>query len=133
MFVNEPDVGAAVDYVAHNPQTRSQLCVPVYVEGRVIGIVNLESPALHAYDAWIDIAQATAAHIGLAVANARLALATVIQEQARETLRRAHGLKRGLLTLPWVGERWVHRGSGGHWPASDSIASAISASGLWKP
>ena len=104
-FVNEPDVGAAVDYVAHHPETRSQLCVPVYVEGRVIGIVNLESPALHAYDAWIDIAQATAAHIGLAVANARLALATLIQEQAKELLRRTHDLKRYRESLDDVAKR----------------------------
>ena len=40
---------------------------------------------------------------------------------------------RGLLTFPWVGEGRIHRGSGGQSPASESIASAISAPGLWKP
>ena len=39
----------------------------------------------------------------------------------------------GLLTFPWVGEGRIHRGSGGQSPASESIASAISAPGLWKP
>jgi hypothetical protein len=39
----------------------------------------------------------------------------------------------GLLTFPWVGERLVHRGNGGQSPASDSIASAISAPAEWKP
>jgi hypothetical protein len=39
----------------------------------------------------------------------------------------------GLLTFPWVGERLFHRGNGGQSPASDSIASAISAPALWKP
>jgi len=36
----------------------------------------------------------------------------------------------GLLLFPWVGERCVQRGSGGHRPLSESIARAISASGL---
>jgi hypothetical protein len=39
----------------------------------------------------------------------------------------------GLLTFPWVGERPIQRGSDGQSPASDSIARAISAPGLWKP
>ena len=39
-------------------------------------------------------------------------------------------LFRGLLTFPWVGEWWVHRGSGGQRSASESIARAIRASGL---
>ena len=38
--------------------------------------------------------------------------------------------KEGLLTFPWVGERLVHRGSGGQSPASESIASAMRAPGL---
>jgi hypothetical protein len=41
--------------------------------------------------------------------------------------------KRGLLTFPWVAECRFQRGSGGQSLASESIASAISAAGLWKP
>ena len=36
----------------------------------------------------------------------------------------------GLLTFPWVGERPIHRGSGGRSPVSESIARAISAPAL---
>ncbi len=39
-------------------------------------------------------------------------------------------LNAGLLTFPWVGERSLHRGSDGQRSASESIARAISASGL---
>jgi hypothetical protein len=34
------------------------------------------------------------------------------------------------LTFPWIGERSLHRGSGGHKPLGERIASAIRASGL---
>jgi hypothetical protein len=37
--------------------------------------------------------------------------------------RRTDDTKSGLLTFPWVGERRVHRGSGGRSPASASIAT----------
>jgi GAF domain-containing protein len=91
---NVPDVAKleGKDYRRHRPNTKSELCVPVYVEDRVVGVMNLESPVAHAYDAHVDIAQATAEHVGLAIANARLALASVLQEHAIEVIRRAHHL-----------------------------------------
>jgi hypothetical protein len=92
---NIPDVSVTAvkqDYVAHRPNTKSELSVPVFVEDRIIGVVNLESPTEHAYDAHVDIAQAFAEHIGLPVANARLALSTLLQQHAIEVLRRAHEL-----------------------------------------
>jgi GAF domain-containing protein len=80
----------SADYSEHRRDTRSELAVPVYVEDRVVGVVNLESPVEHAFDAHVEIAQAAAEHIGLAIANARLALSVRLQERATETLRHAH-------------------------------------------
>jgi GAF domain-containing protein len=88
---NVPKVNRkSVDYSEHRRDTRSELSVPVYVEDRVVGVVNLESPVEHAFDAHVEVAQAAAEHIGLAIANARLALSVRLQELATETLRQAH-------------------------------------------
>ncbi len=40
-----PDVTALENYIEINPETRSELCVPMLVEGRVIGMINAESKA----------------------------------------------------------------------------------------
>jgi hypothetical protein len=77
-------------YSEHRKGTRSELSVPVNVEDRVVGVVNLESPVEHAFDAHVELAQAAAEHIGLVIANARLALSTAVQERATEVLRVAH-------------------------------------------
>jgi len=80
------------NFSEHRKNTKSELAVPVYVEDRVVGVVNLESPVKHAFDAHVELAQAAAEHIGLAIANARLALAAVVQELATDVLREAHDI-----------------------------------------
>lgn len=77
-------------YSSHRDSTRSELAVPVFVEDRVVGVVNLESPVEHAFDGHVEIAQAAAEHIGLAIANARLSLSGLVQERATDVLREAH-------------------------------------------
>ncbi len=49
---------------------------------------------------------------------------------SRGACSRPTRLYSGLLPFPWVGERSLHRGSGGHRPLSESMARAIRASGL---
>ena len=91
---NEEEAGEDGDaeYVRHHPNSASELCVPVFVEDRVVGIVNLESPVVRAYDAQIDVAQALAEHVGAAIANARLVLSGVLQVEASDVLRKGHEL-----------------------------------------
>jgi GAF domain-containing protein len=86
------DEAEEVEYVRHHPDAASELCVPVFVEDRVVGVVNLESPVVRAYDAQIDIAQALAEHVGAAIANARLVLSGVLQVEASDVLRKGHDL-----------------------------------------
>ncbi len=45
-----PDVREVEDYLAVRPETRSQLTVPIRWRGEVIGVLNLESSSLNAYD-----------------------------------------------------------------------------------
>jgi PAS domain S-box-containing protein len=47
--VNAPDVHAHEHYVMALPETRSELVVPLKAEGKVIGVLNLESPQLNAF------------------------------------------------------------------------------------
>jgi hypothetical protein len=79
-------------YLESRKETLSELCVPVLVEGRVIGVVNLESADRNAYDALVTTAQAFAAHVGLAIADARIAISSVLHDYAIEIVRRGHEL-----------------------------------------
>lgn len=79
-------------YLERREDTLSELCVPVLVEGRVIGVVNLESADRNAYDALVTTAQAFAAHVGLAIADARIAISSVLHDYAIEIVRRGHEL-----------------------------------------
>ncbi len=44
-----PDVRRAPDYVVMNPDTLSELCVPLKVGDRVLGVINLESDQLNSF------------------------------------------------------------------------------------
>jgi hypothetical protein len=79
-------------YLEQREETLSELCVPVSVEGRVIGVVNLESDSHSAYDAQVTTVQAFAAHVGLAIADARIAIASILHDYAIEVVRRGHEL-----------------------------------------
>jgi GAF domain-containing protein len=53
--------------------TRSELCLPIKVEGRVIGVLDVQSAQPFAYDqSDVDILQALANQAGVAIENARL-------------------------------------------------------------
>lgn len=85
-----PVVASAKGYLSRRPETVAELAVPVFAEGRVIGVVNLESADRNAYDAQVATAQAFAAHVGLAIADARIAIAGVLHDYATEIVRRGH-------------------------------------------
>jgi len=40
--INVPDVRKDQRYLAMNPETRSELIVPLFYKGRVIGVLDLE-------------------------------------------------------------------------------------------
>jgi hypothetical protein len=85
-----PVVSDEETYLGRRQETLSELCVPVLVEGRVIGVVNLESGSRNAYEALVTTAQAFAAHVGLAIADARIAIASVLHDYATRIVRRGH-------------------------------------------
>ena len=45
------DVSKEPDYfTVYSPETKSELCVPLKIEGRLVGVVNVERERLHAFD-----------------------------------------------------------------------------------
>ena len=72
-------------YVASDPQTRSELCVPLKTGAHVIGVVNVESKEVNAYSEVDERLLSTFAHqLATAIENARL---------FAETRRRAEELE----------------------------------------
>jgi GAF domain-containing protein len=96
---NHSNVGAKSDYQKHREHSRSQLALPVRVEGRVIGVINLESPQESAYDAFEYFAETFAFRAGLAIADARLEGQTALHQQAVEIVNRSHALSNQIKEL----------------------------------
>jgi NtrC-family two-component system sensor histidine kinase KinB len=72
-----PDVRADPDYVAGHPAIRSELAVPLRRSDHVVGVLNLESDRLAAFDEDdVLLAESLAEVIALALDNARLYEAT---------------------------------------------------------
>ena len=77
-----PEVKRDLRYVAARLETRSELAAPLAVEGRTIGVFNLESDLDDAYhEGHLEIVRAFAAQAAVAVERARL---------TRELLERRH-------------------------------------------
>jgi len=102
-----PDVRKDSRYLSVNPETRSELSVPLIYKGQVIGVVDLEHTRVNYYN---DDHQRTlstlAAQIAISIANARLYQRIHEEEQRMEinarrlTAIEIHGLKEpGLLVL----------------------------------
>lgn len=66
------DVRTYPNYVETLPGARSELCVPIKHRGRVVAILNLESPRPAAFHFQLPLVQAIAEQIAGAVASARL-------------------------------------------------------------
>lgn len=84
-----PDVSQESRYIwMHGSQTRSETTVPIIVKGRVIGILDVQSEKLDAFDETdLSVLQSLAHQAGAAIENARLyeqaQQAAVLEERAR--------------------------------------------------
>jgi sigma-B regulation protein RsbU (phosphoserine phosphatase) len=78
-----PDVSADSRYVMVNPETRSELAIPMIHKGRVIGVLDLESPQLNYFtEQHVQTLSILAANLAVALENARL-----YQKVARDEAR----------------------------------------------
>ena len=68
-----PDVTADARYLMVNPETRSELAIPMIHKGKVIGVLDLESPQLNYFTQdHVQTLSILAANLAVAIDNARL-------------------------------------------------------------
>jgi sigma-B regulation protein RsbU (phosphoserine phosphatase) len=78
-----PDVTADPRYLMVNPETRSELAIPMIHKGKVIGVLDLESPQLNYFtEAHVQTLSILAANLAVSIENARL-YEQVAQGEAR--------------------------------------------------
>ena len=83
--VNAPDVRKDPRYLEMNPETRSEMIVPLFHKGRVIGVLDLEHTRAGFFNEEHERMLTTlAAQIAIAIENARLYQAVRRQEQQLE-------------------------------------------------
>jgi phosphoserine phosphatase RsbU/P len=78
-----PDVTADPRYLMVNPETRSELAIPMIHKGKVIGVLDLESPQLNYFtEGHVQTLSILAANLAVFIENARL-YEQVAQGEAR--------------------------------------------------
>src|SRR5215467_8863170 len=78
-----PDVTADPRYLMANPETRSELAIPMMHKGKVIGVLDLESPQLNYFTAdHVQTLSILAANLAVSLENAEL-----YEQLAREETR----------------------------------------------
>jgi phosphoserine phosphatase RsbU/P len=83
--INVPDVRKDQRYLPMNPETRSELVVPLFYKGRVIGVLDLEHTRTHFFNEEHERVLTTlAAQVAIAIENARLYQAVRRQEAQLE-------------------------------------------------
>jgi sigma-B regulation protein RsbU (phosphoserine phosphatase) len=83
--INVPDVRKDSRYLAMNPETRSELIVPLFHKGRIIGVLDLEHTRPGFFNEDHERTLTTmAAQIAIAIENARLYQAVSRQERQLE-------------------------------------------------
>jgi phosphoserine phosphatase RsbU/P len=78
-----PDVTADPRYLMVNPETRSELAIPMMHKGKVIGVLDLESPQINYFTAdHVQTLSILAANLAVSLENARL-YEQVARDEAR--------------------------------------------------
>src|SRR6202030_2974191 len=78
-----PDVNLDPRYLMINPETRSEMAVPMLYKDRVIGVMDLESPQLNYFTPdHVQALSILAAHLAVSIENARL-YEQVARDEAR--------------------------------------------------
>src|SRR5262249_38702074 len=78
-----PDVTVDSRYIMVNPETRSELAIPMMHQGKVIGVLDLESPTLNYFtEDHVQTLSILAANLAVSLENARL-YEQLAKEEAR--------------------------------------------------
>ena len=96
------DVSLDPRYRMLNPETRSELSVPMIYKNRVVGVMDLESPQLNYFTAdHVQVLSILAAHLAVSIENARLYERVARDESRMERdLNAARRIQGALLPRP---------------------------------
>jgi sigma-B regulation protein RsbU (phosphoserine phosphatase) len=84
-FINVPDVAKDQRYLPMNEETRSELVMPLFYKGRIIGVLDLEHTRPHFFTEEHERVLTTlSAQVAIAIENARLYQAVHTQERQLE-------------------------------------------------
>jgi sigma-B regulation protein RsbU (phosphoserine phosphatase) len=84
-LINTPDVRRDSRYLAMNPETRSELIVPLFYKGRIIGVLDLEHTRTGFFNEEHErVITTMAAQVAISIENARLYQAVRRQERQLE-------------------------------------------------
>jgi sigma-B regulation protein RsbU (phosphoserine phosphatase) len=93
-----PDVTTDRRYVAARPETRSEVATPLVIEGRTIGVFNLESDLEDAYhDGHLELLTAFAAQAAVAVERAQIAQDLLERRRLEKELAIAREIQQSFL------------------------------------
>lgn len=92
------DVTKNEHYVNANPSTRSEIVVPIKVDDRLVGVINLESAELNAYDDYsLSLISAFASQAAISLERARLHENLITSKKIEEQLNVARIIQRTFL------------------------------------
>ena len=100
-----PDVSKEDKYISARSATRSQISVPLIAKGKLLGVLNLESDKINAFDRDdLELLTALASHAAIAIENAQLHEQAVRSRKLAHELYVARRIQRALLPkhLPQV-------------------------------
>jgi sigma-B regulation protein RsbU (phosphoserine phosphatase) len=99
--VRVPDTTADPRYLMVNPETRSELAIPLMHQNRVIGVLDLESPELNYFnDEHVQVLSILASHLAVSIVNARLYERVARDESRMERELQAAQRMQGALLRP---------------------------------
>jgi sigma-B regulation protein RsbU (phosphoserine phosphatase) len=101
-----PDVSSDPRYLCVNPETRSELALPMLYKGRVVGVMDLESPQRDYFtEEHVQTLSVLASHLAVTLENARL-YERLARDEARmeRELHAARRIQGALLPAPAAAE-----------------------------
>ncbi|MGH9740452.1 MAG: SpoIIE family protein phosphatase [Candidatus Acidiferrales bacterium] len=102
-----PDVSLDPRYRVSNPETRSELAVPMIYKGRVVGVMDLESPQLNYFTPdRVQVLSILAAHLAVSIENANLYEQLARDEKRMERDLSAARRIQGALLPQLPGREW---------------------------
>jgi hypothetical protein len=101
-FVRSPDLAryrGLEKVVLFRDSVLSELCVPIFAEGKLVGTINLEARRQCAFDQTAEVIDECAQLVGVALLEARRQISVGTMSEARGFLARRHELENRLVNL----------------------------------